>query len=130
MTSSFPGQLSSTFSNSPSYKQDGQFYDTDLPYCLASAPAVKPAPVQPPPFANQSLPLQIWAGPLADGSVAVVLLNTGVKANNITVTASWGEVGLPAGARVKVRDLFSHRDVGFAVGSVSAAGENNNAHLE
>lgn len=109
------GQLSSTFSNGPSY-----FYEEDLPYCLATAPAAKPAAVKPPPFANQSFPLQVWAGPLAGGSVAVVLLNTGLQSGNVTVTATWAAIGLPAGTRVKVRDALAHTDLGTAVGSVSA----------
>ena len=47
----------------------------------------------------QDLPvgtLEVWAGPLADGSVAAILLNQGTDA--ATVTANWDDIGIPAGS--------------------------------
>lgn len=53
---------------------------------------------------------QVWAKPLADGSKAVALLNTGDKP--LTVTVRWEEVGLPPGS-AQVRDLWAHKNLGL-----------------
>jgi alpha-galactosidase len=52
---------------------------------------------------------QVWARTLADGSRAVVLLNTGDKPQTIRV--QWPELGLPAGP-AQVRDLWAHKNLG------------------
>ncbi|KAE8662239.1 Alpha-galactosidase [Hibiscus syriacus] len=50
--------------------------------------------------------LEVWAGPLHDNKVAVVLWNRGSK--KATVTACWSDVGLDPTVAVKARDLWTH----------------------
>jgi alpha-galactosidase len=52
--------------------------------------------------------LELWARPLADGSIAAGLFNRGLEA--VDMTATWQELGL-SGARI-VRDLWQQRDAG------------------
>jgi len=61
--------------------------------------------------------LEVWAGPLSDGSVAAILLNTG--SSSASITAEWSDIGIPAGAAT-VRDLWQHKDMGSFTGSYSA----------
>ena len=61
-----------------------------------------------PPFPLRSA--QLWAGELASGAIAVVLVNTGAKAAN--VTATWNELGLALHAAAAVRDMWAHRELG------------------
>ena len=58
---------------------------------------------------------EVWAGPLADHSVAVVLLNSGSQTQN--VTAHFTDIGLSG--TVSVRDLWAHQDQGTASGSIT-----------
>ena len=59
---------------------------------------------------------QVWAAPNGDGSYTVALFNLGGSA--ATVTAKWTDVGFSGTA--SVRDLWSHTDLGSAMGSFSA----------
>ncbi|MEZ5317151.1 MAG: NPCBM/NEW2 domain-containing protein [Vicinamibacterales bacterium] len=52
--------------------------------------------------------LELWARPLADGTIAAGLFNRGLRAAEMTAT--WAELGL-SGPRV-VRNLWQQRDVG------------------
>ncbi len=63
---------------------------------------------------------ECWARPLADGSVAVLLLNRGLP--NATATCTWAEIGLknPAGA-ADVRDLWARADLGSFTAQYGAA---------
>jgi alpha-galactosidase len=61
----------------------------------------------------QEGPLEVWAKPLSDGSVAVGLFNRGEAANPVTVM--FKDIGL-SGSR-KVRDLWNHKDLGSFSGS-------------
>ena len=62
--------------------------------------------------------LEVWAKQLADGSRAVALLNrTGGEAG---ITATWADIGYPTHLAAKVRDLWSHRDLGEKTGSFQA----------
>lgn len=55
--------------------------------------------------------IEVWAGPLSDGSKAVLLLNRdGAASEAITVT--WADLGWPATQKARVRDLWAHQDVG------------------
>lgn len=55
--------------------------------------------------------LEIWAGPLKDGSQAVVLLNRGdVYSQQITV--QWTDIGIPVNRTATVRDLWRRMDLG------------------
>jgi alpha-galactosidase len=56
----------------------------------------------------QEGPLEVWAKPLADGSVAVGLFNRGESENPVTVR--FKDVGVRT--TVKVRDLWNHKDLG------------------
>ncbi|KAM5553509.1 alpha-galactosidase-like [Rosa sericea] len=50
--------------------------------------------------------LQVWAGPLSDNRVALVLWNRGPS--KATVTAHWSDIGLEPTTVVKPRDLWEH----------------------
>jgi alpha-galactosidase len=52
--------------------------------------------------------LELWARPLADGTIAAGLFNRGLRA--APVTATWKELGIRGAQRV--RDLWLHRDLG------------------
>ena len=58
---------------------------------------------------------EVWAGPLSDHSVAVVLLNSGNKTQS--VTAHFSDIGLTG--KVSVRDLWAHQYQGIATDSIS-----------
>ena len=62
--------------------------------------------------------LEVWAKDLSDGAKAVVLFNRGTAAASLTV--SWTELGMRAGASLKVRDLWTKDDLGVFTGSYSA----------
>jgi len=61
--------------------------------------------------------LQTWIKPLADGGVAVGVVNFGPSAAQATVNAS--DLHLP-GAVTRARDLWTHRDVTFTGGAYTA----------
>ncbi|WP_257128035.1 alpha-galactosidase [Burkholderia sp. MSMB1835] len=69
---------------------------------------------------------QIWAKLLAgSGRRAVLLLNNGATASPMTVT--WKQLGLAAGTRATVRDVWAHKNLGtaadaYTVASVPAGG--------
>ena len=54
--------------------------------------------------------LEVWAKQLKDGSRAVILLNRGSAAAE--VSANWEDLGYPNGVSASVRDLWLHRDLG------------------
>ncbi|MGA2538390.1 MAG: glycoside hydrolase family 27 protein [Terracidiphilus sp.] len=61
--------------------------------------------------------LETWIKPMADGSVAVGVVNLGAGAAEATVKA--GDLGLSG--NVKARDLWAHQDVKFNDGVYSAS---------
>ena len=61
--------------------------------------------------------LEVWSKPLADGGVAVALLNRGTRAAN--VEATWSDAGVRS-ARAKVRDVWAHADRGLFNGGYAA----------
>ena len=61
---------------------------------------------------------EVWAGPLDGGAYAVVLLNRGTVASNIT--ASWSDFGVDPSKEADVRDLWQMKDLGNMKGSVTA----------
>ncbi|XP_054785125.1 alpha-galactosidase-like [Prosopis cineraria] len=62
--------------------------------------------------------LEVWAGPLSDNRVAVILWNrSSSKAN---VTASWSDVGLESEKVVDARDLWEHSTQASVSGQISA----------
>jgi len=53
--------------------------------------------------------LEVWAGPLSNNRIAVVLLN---RSNSRTIiTAKWEDIGLNPSAVVRVRNLWRHREL-------------------
>ena len=56
---------------------------------------------------NARSELQVWAKPLKDGSMAVVLLNR--AAVPARISASFERLGIPGASR-RVRDLWAHSD--------------------
>jgi alpha-galactosidase len=70
---------------------------------------------QAPPVKNGDL--ETWIKPLADGSVAVGVVNLGSAAAQATVNASDLQLG---GAVKTARDLWAHTDVKFKDGAYSA----------
>ncbi|XP_022890795.1 alpha-galactosidase 1-like [Olea europaea var. sylvestris] len=53
--------------------------------------------------------LEVWAGPLSNYRVAVVLLNRGAGRNSII--AHWDDIGLPPNTAVIARDLWKHKSL-------------------
>jgi alpha-galactosidase len=56
--------------------------------------------------------------PLSDGTRAVVLFNRG--ASEADVSVFWEEIAYPNHLSAKVRDLWSHKDLGAVTGKYSA----------
>ncbi|XP_028805605.1 alpha-galactosidase-like [Neltuma alba] len=50
--------------------------------------------------------LEVWAGPLSDNRIAVILWNR--SSSKATVTASWSDIGLEPARVVDARDLWEH----------------------
>lgn len=90
----------------------------NVPVCLASEPsAIPPAPKPPAPIPTGTV--QVWAGPLNDGSLVVAVLNS-ADSVVLNVTVPWSDLGLhPAAIRV-ARDLLAHADLGARSGSITA----------
>ena len=61
---------------------------------------------------------EIWAKEMSDGSRAVGLLNRGSAEQKIAV--EWTDIGYPAQLRASVRDLWAHKNLEAAKGSMSA----------
>eukprot|EP00041_Stephanoeca_diplocostata_P014077 m.252766 g.252766 ORF g.252766 m.252766 type:complete len:142 (+) comp19570_c0_seq3:1187-1612(+) len=73
------------------------------------------------PCSGDPLACQMWARPMADGSIVVALLNTDSKAHKITLEyARIGVSGWGTTTNATVYDLWAHAEVGHAVGSVEA----------
>ena len=66
---------------------------------------------------NNSAGHDVWAGPLANGDVAVVLLNRANTTANIT--ARWTDIGIKAGSNATVRDLWMKQDLGTFTDSIT-----------
>lgn len=63
--------------------------------------------------------LEVWAGPLSDGSQAVLLFNrVGIQSESITV--KWTDIGFPADKTANVRDLWAKKDIGSFTGSYTS----------
>ena len=63
---------------------------------------------------------QGFARKMADGSVALVLLNR-KDSGSLTLSASWSELGLPARSECSMRDLINKKQLPKAKGSFSSA---------
>ncbi|KAJ4844257.1 Alpha-galactosidase 2 [Turnera subulata] len=62
--------------------------------------------------------LEVWAGPLSKGRVAVVLWNR--SSSKSTVTAYWSDIGLKSSTTVKARDLWAHSTQSSVKAQISA----------
>ena len=93
-------------------------FPPNTPWCLATSANTAPPPPPPAPAVDTSQPLQVWAGPLAGGDVAVLLLNIGNGTKKIT--ASWDDIGLKSGVSAMATDLWTGENL-TAVGSISAS---------
>jgi alpha-galactosidase len=62
--------------------------------------------------------LEVWSRELSGGYRAVVLLNRGTSAKDVTV--HWAELGYPDSLNAEVRDLWQAQDVGRAKGSFTS----------
>nr|AFK38956.1 unknown [Lotus japonicus] len=62
--------------------------------------------------------LEVWAGPLSNNRLAVILWNR--SSSKATVTASWSDIGLESGTSVDARDLWEHSTKSSISGEMSA----------
>jgi hypothetical protein len=72
-----------------------------------------------------STELEVWAGPLSDGSQAVVLLNR-ANSGSQPITVQWSDIGFPGDHSAVVRDLWARQDLGTFTGNYTSP--NVNAH--
>lgn len=63
---------------------------------------------------------EVWAGPLADGSKAVLAFNRDNHANR-SILVSFIDLGWQSTTRVRVRDLWLREDIGSFQGNYTAA---------
>jgi hypothetical protein len=63
--------------------------------------------------------LEVWSGPLHDGSKFVLLLN---RANDGTepITVFWDDIGLSANQSAIVRDLWMIKDIEIFIGNYTS----------
>jgi hypothetical protein len=61
---------------------------------------------------NETTGGQLWARPLANGDICVILYNSG-QHNDVRVSVSWEEIGWAKSDKVYVRDLWLHADIGL-----------------
>ena len=83
-------------------KRDGELRNTNTNQCLT---------------VQQSI--EIWAGPLSDGSQAVLLLNRNSTSSEV-ITVKWTDLSWPANQWARVRDLWVRQDVGMFFGSYTS----------
>ena len=62
--------------------------------------------------------LEVWAGPLADGSAAVVLFNRGNTSESITV--QWTDIDFPVRDSALVRDIWARKPLGAYRGNYTS----------
>jgi hypothetical protein len=74
------------------------------------------------------LELEVWAGPLSDGSQAVLLFNRG-DSNNDQITVKWSDIGFPVDHPAVVRDLWNRIDYGVFTGSYTSTNINSHAAI-
>ena len=64
--------------------------------------------------------LEVWAGPLSDGSQAVLLLNR-ADSGSEQITVKWSDIGLSSDHSANVRDLWAHKDLGTFTGNYTSS---------
>ena len=111
-------QLLSTFTTD--FENSCRCSASAMPKCVATQPNAAPnRPPTPPKSVDAKLPLQVWAGALSGGRLAVALVNAG--SSTATVAANWTVLGLPAGTKVSVRDATAGTANGTATDTVSVS---------
>lgn len=68
---------------------------------------------------NVEAELEVWAGPLSDGSRAVLLLNRG-NTGSEPITVQWSDIGFGSDQSAVVRELYGRRDLGIFTGSYTS----------
>ncbi len=63
--------------------------------------------------------LEVWAGPLSNGSQAVVLFNRGNNGSE-PITVQWSDIGFSADHSAVVRDLWAQQDLGTFTGKYTS----------
>ncbi len=64
---------------------------------------------------------EVWMKPLADGGRAVLMFNRSDDAGQVLNWGfSWKDLGYPSRIKLKVRDLWAHKDLGTHAGSFRA----------
>ncbi|CAF1035035.1 unnamed protein product [Rotaria sordida] len=63
--------------------------------------------------------IEIWAGPLSDGSQAVLLLNRNSTTTEV-ITVKWTDLGWPTNQWAHVRDLWARQDLGMFFSSYTS----------
>ena len=71
---------------------------------------------------SQSGNEEVWAGPLANGDFAVILLNMGDQPT--VIEGSFKDIGIVSSKAV-VYDIWQHKEIGTAEGTVTAKVESH-----
>ncbi|KAJ0967843.1 hypothetical protein J5N97_024760 [Dioscorea zingiberensis] len=67
--------------------------------------------------------LEVWAGPLSGGRVALVLWNR--SSSKASITAHWSDIGLKPSVSVQARDLWAHSTISSVQGKLTATMESH-----
>jgi hypothetical protein len=70
--------------------------------------------------------IEIWAGPLSNGSQAVLLFNRG-NSGSEPITVQWSDIGFPTDHAAVVRDLWARKDLGTFTGNYTSANIDHHA---
>ncbi len=63
--------------------------------------------------------LEIWTGPLSNGSQAVLLFNRG-NTGSESITVKWNDIQFSLDQSAVVQDLLNHKDLGIFTGSYTS----------
>ena len=63
--------------------------------------------------------LEIWSGPLSNGSQAVLLFNRGNNGSE-SITVQWKDIAIPEDHSAYVRDLWERKDLGIFIGNYTS----------
>jgi hypothetical protein len=72
--------------------------------------------------------LEVWAGPLSDGSQAVLLLSRAGSGSE-PITVQWKDIGFPPDHSALVRDLWAHKDLGTFTGNYTSPNIDSHASM-
>jgi len=70
-----------------------------------------PGPWDPAPKASNAICENIWSRPLANGDVALAMVNQGANASIVCDSTCFAAAGLGKASKVKVRDMIAHTDL-------------------